>query len=537
MTLYITTVIAIVTVLLAFGSVEAQFLKMSAVSVNYAIDAQNGYHNVVLVCSDAVLVYSLEMFIEHNDETDRYAVHADSMRLGELALQHAAYGSEDRNDSLGLLEGFDGAEYYPLLIPRYTPLVIPVQVLGDRTGAPTAALLDVTYAGNEGVACQAGTLYGMQKIGLITQITGAGAQMPSHILSAAQMAADDFNEYLESVGAQWSVELVVKDDQGNPELSLTGAQDLVALGVTSIVGPDSSESLVTISEYAERQQLVVVSGMSTATSLSAPDHIFRTIPDDAALAKALANILRNDGMDVAITIYRDDTHGRSFNDDIAREFQTLGGTIASGISYAVGDNEPPDYDAVVSELGDVVGTLDSTESVAVVLLSFTDTVEITRTATSVDALHNIGWYGSGSIAHLSEVALGNLGDFAEDVNFTAVSGLAPPTPLNQDVTQRLATDLGLRPDNLPDLFSYSTYDAVLVLARTIASTQSLDARDIIDAMPHVAARTYGAMSDDTLNENGDLAVAYYGLWKVTDNAWSQTGTYNSVTGAVTVSQR
>lgn len=537
MTLYITTVIAIAAVLLAFGSAEAQFLKMSTVSANYVIDDQDEYRNVVLVCSDAVLVYGLEMFIEHNDETDRYAVHADSMRLGELTLQHAAYDSEDRTDSLNLLEGFGGAESRPLLIPRYAPLVIPVQVLGDHTGAPVAALLYVTYAGNEGVTCQAGTLDGPQKIGLITQITGAGAQTPSHILSAAQMAADDFNEYLESVGAQWSVGLVAKDDQGNPELSLTSARDLVALGVTSIVGPDSSESLATISEYAERQQLVVVSGLSTATSLSVPDHIFRTIPDDAALSKALANILRNDGVDMAITIYRDDAHGRSLDDDITREFQTLGGTMASGISYTVGDDKPPDYDAIVSELDDMVGTLDSTGSVAVVLLSFPDVVEITRTATSVDALHDIGWYGSSSIAHLSDVALGDLGDFAESVNFTAVSGLAPPTPLNQDMAQRLATELGLRPYHLPDLFSYSTYDAVLVLARTIAATQSLDASDIIDAIPYVAARTYGAMSDDTLNENGDLAVAYYGLWKVADNAWLQTGTYNSVTGTVTVSQR
>ena len=536
MTLYVTTVIAVVAVLLVFSSAEAQFLKMSTVSVNYVIYDQNGYHNVVLACSDAVLVYGLEMFIEHNDETDRYAVYEDSMRLGESTLQHAAYDSEDRRDSLNLLEGFDGAESGPLLIPKYTPLVIPVQVLGDHTGVPAAALLYATYAGNEGVTCQAGTLYGPQKIGLITQITGAGAQTPSHILSAAQMAAGDFNEYLESVGAQWGVELVVKDDQGNPELSLTSAQDLVTLGVTSIVGPDSSESLVTISEYAERQQLVVVSGLSTDTSLSNPDHIFRTIPDDAALSKALANILRNDGVDAAITIYPDDAHGRGLDDDMTHEFQALGGKMASGISYAVGDDKPPDYDAIVSELGDVVGTLDSTESVAVVLLSFTDMAEITRTATSVDALHDIGWYGSGSIAHLSDMTLGNLGDFAEDVNFTAVSGLAPPAPLNQDISQRLATELGLRPGHLHDVSLYSTYDAVLVLARTIAATQSLDANDIIDALPYVAARTYGAMSDDTLNENGDLAVAYYGLWNVVDNAWTQTGTYNSVTGTVTISQ-
>lgn len=530
--MYITTVITIVSVLLTFGIAEAQFLKISTISVNYVIDAQDGYHNVVLVCDDAVLVYDLEMFIIHNDTTDRYAVYADSIRLGDTTLQHTAYDSEDSRDSLNLLEGFADGQPHPLLIPRYTPLIIPVLVSGDHTDVPTTALLDVTHAGNEGVTCHAGALHGPQRIGLITQTTKAGAQISSHILPAAQMAADDFNRHLESVGAQWSIELVVKDDQGSPETSLKSMQELAKSGITSVVGPDSNESLAAIGKYAERQQMVVISGASSTVSLSVPDHIFRTIPDDDIMIKALANILHNDSVDVAITIHTADSYGKSLNDGLERELQALGGRIASSISYTAGEDTSSDYDTIASQLGDIVGILDDTKGVAVILISLTDMEKIAQAAMSIDALRDIKWYGSDPMTHLPDITRGDLGDFIRDVNFTIMAGLVPPTPLNQDLTQRLAVELNLRADQSPDLFSYSTYDAVFVLAKTIAATQSIQSEDIIDAISHVAARTYGAMSDDTLNVNGDLAVAYYGVWRPVDGSWTQTGTYDSITGTI-----
>lgn len=64
------------------------------------------------------------------------------------------------------------------------------------------------------------------------------------------------------------------------------------------------------------------------------------------------------------------------------------------------------------------------------------------------------------------------------------------------------------------------------------ATQSMDTGSLIDAIPHVAAHTYGAMGYGTLNEYGDLAASDYAIWKVTDGIWVRTGVFSQVTSTL-----
>ena len=98
-------------------------------------------------------------------------------------------------------------------MPRYSPLIIPIQVLDDDVGTPARVTLDIVYTGGPDTTCSTADLRGPQKVGMMVQVY----EGTNHRMAGAQMAIDDYNGYLESIGEQWSLELVIKDDDATAD--------------------------------------------------------------------------------------------------------------------------------------------------------------------------------------------------------------------------------------------------------------------------------------------------------------------------------
>ena len=523
----------------ALPAAESQPFEIRSASVPFALEDLNhtSFQNVAVSCTGDALVYGLDMYVPRNDSPDRYAILEDSIRLGHQTLEHAPYSSGDAPVRVGLLEGFGGPGLpAPLLVPQYAPLVVPVQVLDSLPGRTAVGILDVTYTANPGVECGGALLQGPQKVGLIVLTSGSASASNSHVDVAVHMAVRDYNQYLEALGEAWSLELVVKIDEGDPAMSLVRAQELAAEGVYVVLGPSGSSALSTMEEFIRSSGMVAISCCSTAPSLAVPDHIFRMFPDDTNQAKALAALMEHDGVDSVVILYRDDTYGSGLNKALAAAVESRGGMVAEQVPFVRGDL---DAESLAQRAADAVRDLADArgaERVAVAVVASSEVAEIMSHAMSHEVLGSVQWYVSEAAVNLRSVTEGDLGEFSENTGLSGVTVLVPPSPLNEEVTQRLAAELDLLPGESPLIFSYSAYDSVIVLGNAMLATQSAEPSDIVEALPHASARTFGTLSDDTLNPNGDLAVADYGVWRIIDGHWVQTGSYQHHSDRVVAGQ-
>ena len=516
-----------IAVLVAAPGALAQMPELQTVTVSTNIQdaGKPSTHNMVLTCTDAVLIYGLNLFIPHNDMEDRYSINANSVRLGTQTAEHDSYSSGNEHVNISLLEGSAGPDLkYPLLLPKYTPLVIPIQVLDSAQGKGVEAILDVTYASGANVQCTQKELYGPQQIGFMT---GIPLDSVDYRTESMQIAIDDYNKYLAELGEHWQLEMVLKYDEPLWGSALTNAKEFHSEGIRSIIGPSASSSIADLYDFTKSNDMLVLSCCSTAPSLAIPDHIFRLTPDDTNQARALAAVLTLDGIDSVVTIYRDDAYGQDLNDALTKEMAQRGGMVASAIPYSP-DGAGLDTAALLNDISlkiqDQIEARGS-DKVAVVVISFTEIIKIAEVFVDYPVLSQVRWYGSEAVVNLKAMTEGELGSFSTTVKLSGVQQSVAPNPLNVRLADELRIRLGLLPDEAINVFAYTVYDSLLVLANTMLATQSSDPDTLMQALPHVATRTFGAVNHDSLNENGDLASADYGIWQVIDNRWTHTGTY------------
>lgn len=498
---------------------ESHHPELRSVTISGIADDPDhpGTYNLVMACTDDILVYGLDLFVPGNDPGDLYGIYANTIRLGGSGLDHRPYASGGGHMDVHLLEDLGLA--YPLMVPRYGPLVVPVQVLDGQPGSPVAARMHVTYAAGPDTECREAGLAGPRSIGLIAPAAG-------EIRAAADTAVADYNRYLRGIGEGWRLDLVPREASG-PEESLAAIRNLTAEGVRHIVGLPEDGSVAVVMDHAARYNTLVMSCCSSASWLAEPDHLFRFVPDETVRAKALAGVMTQEGVRAAVIIHRDDADGRKMTDALAGEMNLRGAVAWKIIPYptgAVGTDFGRATDAAAEAVRNLVAA-NGADQVAVVAISHSEMTDLVGSAAGHPDLGGVRWYALGSPVGSEEMIQGDPGRFADTVGLAGVTLSVHQSPLNQEISDRITARMGLPPGSQLNASAYSTYDSILVLGNAMLAAQTANPDELIAAIPHVAAQTYGTLSWDTLDANGDLAAADYTVWRVAGDAWVVAGTF------------
>jgi len=125
------------------------------------------------------------------------------------------------------------------------------------------------------------------KVGVIGPFTGPSSDFGVQMLQGVQLAVEEINAVGGYLGRQ--LELVVKDDQANPDVGLKGAQELVAAGVSATIGFCNTGVAQKALETFQNAKLPLIIPCATGTPLTAKypapeSYIFRTSPKDAIQA-------------------------------------------------------------------------------------------------------------------------------------------------------------------------------------------------------------------------------------------------------------
>ena len=135
------------------------------------------------------------------------------------------------------------------------------------------------------------------KVGVIGPFTGPSSDFGVLMLQGVQLATEEINAVGGYMGRH--IELVVKDDQGNPDIGLKGSQELVAQGVTATLGFCNTGVAQKSLDVFQSAKLPLIIPCATGTPLTAKypspeSYIFRTSPRDAIQAPfVVEDILRH----------------------------------------------------------------------------------------------------------------------------------------------------------------------------------------------------------------------------------------------------
>lgn len=147
------------------------------------------------------------------------------------------------------------------------------------------------------------------RIGVIGPFSGPSSDFGNPMLHGVQLAVDEINAVGGYLGRP--LELVIKDDQGNPDVGLKGSQELVKEEVIATIGFCNTGVAQKSLDTFQNAQLPLIIPCATGTPLTAKfpapqSYIFRTSARDAIQAPFVVNDLAKRGW-TKVAVFADTT--------------------------------------------------------------------------------------------------------------------------------------------------------------------------------------------------------------------------------------
>ena len=399
-----------------------------------------------------------------------------------------------------------------------------MRISDSSNGSPAAVVEDSTTTMIES------TLDGDVEIGLITSLTGELSTHGNDIAEGAKLAVTDFNKHLEEMDQNWRLKLVTEDSQTNPVVALEKLTSLNAKGIRAVVGMETSASIRNTKGYSDANNMLVISCCSTAPELAIPnDSVYRLIPDSNSDGAATAKLMRVDGIEAVIPIWRGDPWGDGLEKATSVFFQEKGGVFIEGIRY---NPDSPEFSASASLLAEKVSdAIDEygADNVAVMTLGFSETLQLMQSASEHDVLDDVRWYGTNAIIKEHKLTNDPIGlKFVTSTNLITTQVAVSDNPIFQRAQKHFIDTIGKEPSS----YAYSAYDSVWAVGLSMLEVQSTDISKIKEVFFDITNGHNGAIGKIQLNEAGDLANADYEIWGIRDGDWIKLGQYTHADDSV-----
>ena len=356
-----------------------------------------------------------------------------------------------------------------------------------------------------------------------------GAGVHRHI--ATEYGIDDFNEYLANKNAPWRLAADVRDSTSS-EAVPSHMVSFNEKGINMVTGPSSSGTVGSIKDYADSNNMLVISCCSTAPTMSLEgDNIFRFAPDDTLHGPVIAELHNLAGKEVLISVWKDDPFGNGLHDSTVERFEELGGIIDDLGSYQLCEGDGC-YDSTFEEMTQQLAEkvqkhVDArgNNKVSVLYVGAGETEAFMEKAADHPILHTVSW--TGSDANIQSPALVNnpkVFEFLTNANFRSCIFDADTTgEVYNDLSMRLSMDP--RIVGTPNAYAYSSYDTVWVIGLAMENANGAGFDEIKRQIPLVTEEYRGALGKIELNAAGDSTEASYAVWGIEPNGWERIGTY------------
>ena len=338
--------------------------------------------------------------------------------------------------------------------------------------------------------------------GALLPLTGTLAERGKTSKAALDMAQADINAYLAASGGGGQAKFVVEDTGSNPAKAVDKLKALAGQGIRVVIGPYSADEAEACLDYADKNNIVLVSQGSSGPFLSKKgDNLFRLAPSDTYEAEAVTSFMRQEGVGTVVPLWRGDRYADDLVVHVKARFRQLGGEVLPGARFAP---DRKDFAEILDNLAKQVGQLSrerKSGKVAVYFAGGAEIVPLLKGAAKHPELAAVPWYGCDSTAMFDPIAKD-----PESAAFAMKVRLASPRYGEGGANVYVLTEKRVqdKTDLFPDTQSLAAYDAAwaaFFTAQAVGGTG--DFARFKQMLPRVCERMYGVTGWLALNEHGD----------------------------------
>ncbi len=168
--------------------------------------------------------------------------------------------------------------------------------------------------------------YDPRRIGVLLPLTGKYAPPGKQLKEALQLAVEDSGS---------SVQLLIRDTEGDPEKALAAFEELVLQdGVSAVVGPLIADCAEVVAAEAQAAHVPLVTMAQTSGITEDQDWIFRTWPTPELQVEGLLKyVMDQQGMNSFAVMAPDNDYGQASRDAFVRGVEARGGTVTAIVMY------------------------------------------------------------------------------------------------------------------------------------------------------------------------------------------------------------
>jgi ABC-type branched-subunit amino acid transport system substrate-binding protein len=380
-------------------------------------------------------------------------------------------------------------------------------------------------------------------VGAILPFTGSFSSIGKPIKVALEKAEYDVNKHFEDINSSSSsphFTLLMADSKSSPEGSLVAIKRLHENGANIIVGPAFGATVNAAKEYADANNIILISYSSTSSLLSIKgDNLFRLVPDDTNQGKIVAERMISDGIKVIVPIWRGGLYGNELYKSTKSHFEKLGGEVEEGINYKpytgkfatslhrinflMWNQALEKLNAIVSDAVKKYGA----DSVAVYVISFDEITPILIQSTLYEDLGKVRWYGADKIAQNHQITKNvDSALFAMKVNLSnPLYSIDTESKKSHDLKEVLEKQLHeVSSITYPAL----TYDSYWIASLSLDNNSTFNhgnenlTRSFKEIVVETAESFDGISGKIQLNEAGDRIGGNYDFWIVAKDKDTQS---------------
>jgi branched-chain amino acid transport system substrate-binding protein len=345
--------------------------------------------------------------------------------------------------------------------------------------------------------------------------------------------AVDYNDYLDKLGMDTTVEFLIDDATGQAAVHLEKVQGYKSMDINVFIGGGWSSQAQAALSYCNDNDMLMWSSSSTSPLLAiADDNLYRMCPTDLIQAPAIAEMLWSAGIEAVILIQRGDAWADGIYNYLEPAYTAKGGVILEKIRYAGEATEFANYLQTAEDIAQDAVAEYGAEHVGVEIISFSEFVVMMSQAQDFPTVYDLTWFGSDGTT-LSQQACDDAPEQVEHLKVHSTYAAPADSDKFNDLYERYFA-LVAQPFGY---YSACSYDIGWVLMESMMNTQSLDATVLIPVQHRTAYNNFGASGWNQLNEDGDRYGSNYQIWSYKYDGDVVipyvSGLFDGITGQVT----
>jgi len=374
------------------------------------------------------------------------------------------------------------------------------------------------------------------KIGALLGLSGSAYESGKTQKAVLLQAVDDINKNFSDSNIHKKVVLQIEDTEIKPDVAVAKVKKFVEKGIRIIIGPQTSNELNAIKEYADEHDVLIISQSSTAPSLSKKDNIFRLLQNDNNQGKQIAEKMKSEGIEIVVPILRNDQYGNELYKITQENFRKSGGKFSNEtvkydphvgkfaaslhrINFIVWDQELKDLNLAVINAKKLI---QNDSKVGVYVISYGEIVSILIQAPSHTELGKVKWYGSEATARNERLLKHQQAiEFASKTKFLSPLLSVNDTNKKMELLEKV-TNLELNPNDA------NVYDALWIAVLSESKSENSTFKVLKKNFNKIIDSYHGVSGIIRLDTYGDR-IGNYDFWRVNKDVHTNNYEWEKIT--------